>query len=805
MIKTSTKRSFLFLAVIFLSSVNLYAQDEVEESDYTEQVKSLVDFYRYMLNTVGAEKTATRDKEVIITESYKKIFKDANVQIEDDLLPDRNAITNKNVSAYLRDVDFFFKNIAFEFTDMEITKSQRENGEDYYLVTFTNVITAKTLEGQPFNNSTKRYIEVNVQEEEGDLKIASVYSTKVSRTRELRNWWEGLSYEWARILGDYLTSEDSVSDQELLKLASIDSLDISGNRFIQDIRPLSALNNLKYLNISDTRVSNLEPIRFSLRLETLIASNTPVEEVNLLQYFEKLRVLDLNNSTVNDIGAISRTLLLEDLNLSSTSVTLFNALEKLQNLKKVNLSNTSFSHPTLLTGNKQLAYLDLSRTGVYNIDSLARLTGLTYLDLSETYINTLEPLKGLDRLKTLRINQTQVANLKPIAGLKNLERVYADNTGVTEKKALDFMSENRDILVLINTEMVMDWWKSLDPNWKRVLKLKMNNQNPGKEDIIRLVNTDSLNLSNEKLLEASPLAKFRKLEYLNVSHNLFTDLDFAGSLNFLEDFYAENVPVESAEGLEECKNLKTVSLKGTLVGDISALNSLNKLLVLDLDDTPLPEEQIVEFLNVNPQVVVLYRSDELQTWWSDLSPEWRLVFGLSENPTNLELHELIESTEVVIEDKYIVTLRPLDEFVNLKKVSISNTQVTSLRDLMDHSQLEVLVCKNGPLVDVEGLNRLRNLKVLDISNTAVEDLRPLAPIKSLETLNASGTNIKKLKGVSELINLKNLNISNTRIWRLDRLYEIRDLNSLVCYNTRVRSHKVEELKEVFPECQVTFY
>ena len=114
-----TRATRLLLAPLFLAIFTYtHAQDEKQETDpKIEEVQSLVDFYEYMLNTVGAEKTPVRDKEVIITESFKKIFENENVQIEDDLIPDRKVITNKNVSAYLRDVDFFFKDITFDFKE----------------------------------------------------------------------------------------------------------------------------------------------------------------------------------------------------------------------------------------------------------------------------------------------------------------------------------------------------------------------------------------------------------------------------------------------------------------------------------------------------------------------------------------------------------------------------------------------------------------------------------------------------------------------------------------------------------------
>lgn len=800
MIRTSL--SCVILVLSFLFSFNVRAQ---ESDEAIEQVESLVAFYKFMLNTVGAANTPVRDKEVIITESFKKVFKDGQVQIEDDLLANRNAITNKNVSAYLRDVDFFFRNITFDFTDIEITPSTRENGETFYLVAFNNVIQATTIEGEPYNNSMKRYIEVNFMEKENDLRIASIYSTRISRSRELRNWWNGLSYEWSRIFEPYV-SGDSATNEELLKIAAVDSLNLAGNRFIIDIGPLSAFNNLKYLNISDTRIENLEPIRFSLRLEKLIAANSKVDKLNLLEYFEKLTVLDVSNTSITDISALGRLKALKDLNLSFTFVTIFDPLQLLENLEKVNLSNTAFSFPALLTSSPNLYHLDLSRTGTANINYLAELPQLMYLDLSETYINTLNPLRKLEKLETLRINQTKIHSLEPLQGLLNLKRIYADNTGITDQQAMDFMSGNKGTLVLANTERVMEWWKGLDQNWKKALSREMGNSSPDKEDLIRLINMDSLNLSNSDLMSPDPLTKFRKLRQLNISGNRFSGFGFAESLEYLELLIAENMPAASASGLNQSKYLQAISFKGSAITDLSALNFLNKLQILDVDETPVRKEQVVAFLEMNPQVIVLYQTTALKEWWSGLDSDWKVVFGVEmENPSGFALHRLIESTELTIEDIPVSSLEPLNQFIRLEKMMISNTQVRSLAELGGHTKLVEISCKNGPLEDLEGISSLDDLKVLDVSNTAVDDLKSLRGLSGLEELNASGTNIKKLKGLSELKNLKNLNISNTRVWQLDRLHDIRAMETLICYNTRVSERKIEDFKRVFPDCKVIYY
>ncbi len=88
-----------------------------------EKVRDLVAFFQLLLNTLGSSTTSARDKDVVITQSYAKIFRDAKVQIEDDLDEDRKTITNKDVVAYLKDVDFFFTDARFEFMFRVLSRS----------------------------------------------------------------------------------------------------------------------------------------------------------------------------------------------------------------------------------------------------------------------------------------------------------------------------------------------------------------------------------------------------------------------------------------------------------------------------------------------------------------------------------------------------------------------------------------------------------------------------------------------------------------------------------------------------------
>src|SRR5687768_16015241 len=120
-------------------------------SQNDEKVKDVVAFLQLLLNTLGSNSTSARDKDMVITESYAKIFRDAKVQVEDDLDEDRTVITNKDVVAYLKDVDFFFKDVKFEFLVEDIKEGVNANGQVFYKVSLRRNLTGTTASGKQVN------------------------------------------------------------------------------------------------------------------------------------------------------------------------------------------------------------------------------------------------------------------------------------------------------------------------------------------------------------------------------------------------------------------------------------------------------------------------------------------------------------------------------------------------------------------------------------------------------------------------------------------------------------------------------
>jgi Leucine-rich repeat (LRR) protein len=798
---------YLILFFLSFSLLTAHAQTEADivvvDSTQYDEVKSLLNFYKYMLNTVGSSNTSTRDKEVIITESYKKIFANSKVQIEDDLIEDRKVITNKDVNAYLRDVDFFFDEIDFSFQNIEIEKIAKGDDDFFYLISFESTIKGTTIDNETLASTKKRFIEVNLDKEAGDMKIASIYSTKVSRTKELQNWWSSLSFGWINIFKNYVEF-DSITNQVLLKIASIDSLDISGNQFIQNLDPLTALKDLRTINISNTKIEDLSPLRYSRELKKIDASNSIVLNISSLQYFENLTSLNLSSSEVIDISILSRLKKLTSLNLSNTLVTDFSSLAELKSLKSIDLSNTSFSRTQLIANSTSLENVQLARTIITDLSPIKTLTNIKQLTISETGISDISSLSAHPNLEILTMNQTTVSTLDPLLKAPKLRKVYADNTGITEQIASSFMAQKSKTVVVANSEQVMQWWSTLPANWKNVFTSIIDETSPQKEDIIKLINRDSLDVSGKNLFELEPLQKFKRLKYLNVSNNLFTNFGFTQGMTDLTFLNGERLPIENTQGLEKNLNLRFLILKGSLLKDIKSLSYLNKLELIDADKTGLKETQVAEYLQTNSKTVVIYRSEKLKAWWDGLPEVWKKELKPKEIDTYY-LHELTQGEKVSVSGLSITSLEPLNVFNNLKRIQLNQVRIANLNDLNIHKNLSEVICTNGPLQSLEGITQLRKLESLNISNTAIEDLKDLDGLTSLKNLNCSGTPIKNLKGIEGLYQMESIDFSNTRVWKLERLYGMNKLKRLVCNNTRLRDHTIEDFQDVFPDCEITFY
>jgi hypothetical protein len=812
-------KCFLVTSILFLLNLSLnaqtikgYTKEQVKE--FSGKVEDQIRFLEYLLNTIGSNQTTARDKDVIIRESYLKIFRDEKVQVEDDLLLDRKVVTNKDVTAYLKDIEFFYKNIEFKFKIREVKPAQKDNGEVYFIASLDRTITATAISGEKITNTKPRFVEVNLNEKSQDLKIASVYTTKVSRDEELTAWWASLDTPWRQYFQNRfnLTSSDEADLTWFYRFVGVDSLDISGNPQIRTLSPLFELRDLKVVNISNTGITDLGPISNVTFLESLNISNTPTKDIQFVKYSDRLKHLDISNTKIEDISQLLNLKSLVSLKIEKTPILSFAVLNEFKNLTQLDLTESGFNNVENIKDLSNLESLRLSGNYMINMSALSGLSSLKSLDLSHTNIQELSPLVGLENLELLELTASQIADISPLESLPNLKKILADETNLSPLAADIFVRKNPRILLIHHVKDLESWWSSLSSEWKEVLK-KINptiiNDRPGIETLTQTVTVRSLNLDSAQIDNLIPITRFVNLSDLNFSNNPITDLLPLSEVKTLVKLVGKNTLVSDLSMLNENDLLEYIDMEFSPVSSISEISLLPKLTYLNVNGADFDKSVVPEILLQRPETNLVYRSEELFSWWNELDSSWKNVFrnqnSLSENPTSEQLHLLTAKSKLNFQSVSIPNLTPLSIFVNLRSLEIFDAPITSISPLSALTLLTNLKLSQVPVNDFLPLSGLRSIEELDLSNTGIEVLTPISNLYRLKKLNISGTNLKTLKGLEPLVDLEELDVASTNLKSLKPINGLTKLKKLSCFNTNLTTRAVDSFKASHPDCEVRFY
>lgn len=802
--------AFIFALASGLSTAKptermLYATPEINNED---KVRDLVAFLELLLNTLGSSTSTPRDKDVIITESYKKVFRDSKVQVEDDLAPGRSTITNKDVVAYLKDVDFFFEHVSFKFDIEKIEKGTNANGQTFFKVSARRTLEGTTISGTKIQNTIPRFIELNYDPVQDDLKVVSVYTNEFDEREALTQWWATLSLEWKKIFRERLNLPDSASLGDIRDIWSLHELDLSGNPLIVSLEPLGQLTSLRRLNLSHTAIGDLTPIRNLTDLVELDLSYSPVFDLSPLRYARKLRQLNISHTDVRSIAVLENMESLKSLQMQGLQVLDFSPLAQLDSAVSLNLKQTFVHDLSVIASLPRLAELDVSRTTVQDLTPLQNLTSLKHLNIDSTGVRSIAPLKTSRSLEVLSANYSFISDLTPLLSLTRLRRIYCDQTPIGKAAADAFMSQRRDVLVIYDSRDLQAWWQTLPDEWQTVLSQAASiPMTPGKEDLARTTNLDSINIGNNRAITTlEPLARLEKLRIV-VAHNTgINDLSPLNNHRAIRFLDISDTEVTDLSPLSKFPALEVLRADRSAIASIEPLHGLKNLRELYVDRTSIHDVTAKEFLDRNPQSLIVYKTMHLDRWWQRLSPEWKNAFLtlLNGDTTREQMHRMVEQPVLRIEDIPVRDLEPLGEFVRLRELHLTGTRISEIPDLPALHSLRVLRVANSPLRQIGAIAGFRSLEALDISNTPVSDLRGVENLQELRSLNCAGTQVRKLDPLKSVYPLEVLDCSNTVVRQLDPVMYL-SLRDLKAYNTKVSSREIDQFREQNPDCEIVYY
>lgn len=247
-------------------------------------------------------------------------------------------------------------------------------------------------------------------------------------------------------------SNSSITDiNPLGSLTSLEELHLSGNKEITDISALSTLSNMKKISLFRTGVTNIDALIHMPSL-TRIWMDGNTDDIDALSSLPQLEELQIGLSTKVDekLQVIGGLTSLKRLDLSNSLISDVTPLLNLKELDELNLTENPIADASLLSGMSNLKYLNIIGTGTSDISFLGNLINLNSLYLNANGISDISILSQLVNLETLQLFNNKVSDVTPLSTLTNLKTLGLEKNDVSDISMLSGLTNIEQLWVGYN-------------------------------------------------------------------------------------------------------------------------------------------------------------------------------------------------------------------------------------------------------------------------------------------------------------------------------------------------------------------
>lgn len=229
--------------------------------------------------------------------------------------------------------------------------------------------------------------------------------------------------------------------------------------------------------------------------------------------------------------------------------------------------------------------LDINNSHIKKLTGLENFTKLKELNISNNNITDISCLASLTDLETLKCYGNTITNLTPIKKLTNLKYLSVAKNKLSDLGNTEETSVTTNLSELVNIE-------ELDISHNYLIYTS------GLENLTKLKNLD---LYDNAIKDFSGLSKLEKLETLKLGENNENgnisysdeDLNILSNLTQLKYLdFSENSTPQVMDYISQLVNLETLSLEKNNISDVSNLENLTKLKVLNLYNNNIKTQSI---------------------------------------------------------------------------------------------------------------------------------------------------------------------------------------------------------------------
>jgi Leucine-rich repeat (LRR) protein len=368
-------------------------------------------------------------------------------------------------------------------------------------------------------------------------------------------------------------------------------------------------------------------------------------------------------------------------------------LDALPCLLTLDLGDNELAAVEGLEGNALLEAVNLEDNRIWRIEGLAHLTHLRRLELGRNHITRLDGLAGLAHLSFLSVEDNNIQSLAPLAELAALAELYLSNNSIQSmKEVLQLRALARLVIMDLSgngccKEEQYRLYVVFQLKKLKVLDgapVDVAEQAKAKDTFAGRISADllaerisppdteygqvrELSLSSCAIKEIKLLTEFRRLQHLNMDHNLLADITplrecvALVSLNVAFNKLAQS-PVPVGQVLGHMPDLESLSVEGNGIMTINQLQlRLPKLKFLNLKNNDLSR---IESLEGCPQLrEVVLDKNKLRQLDRDCFAGTPLL------------------REVSCDDNAVKTMEGLRNLPNLQKLSFVSNRIGELAEV----------------------------------------------------------------------------------------------------------------------------
>ncbi|MEO1258902.1 MAG: COR domain-containing protein [Bacteroidota bacterium] len=299
-----------------------------------------------------------------------------------------------------------------------------------------------------------------------------------------------------------------------------------------------------------------------------------------------------------------------------------------------------------------------------------------------------------------------------------------------------------------------------------------------------------LDLSENRILDASFLKKLNQLTSLNLSHNNISDTFFLVKLTQLRSLYLSQNNISNSNflksltgrtishHLKKLSKLESLDLSFNQISNISFTENHRNLTSLNLWNNQISDISFIE--NLTNLTSLNLRDNKI----SDISFDENLTnltsFNLGSNQiSDVSFIETLSNlTYLDLHDNHISNISFIKNLTNLTSLYLGNNQISDFSPLENLPKLKILFLYSSQISNVNFLEKLTGLETLYLNQNQIMDASSLGKLTGLTSLFLESNQISDVSFLKKLIRLNSLGLDNNQISDISFLKQLSKLTEI---------------------------